>query len=327
MNHARFAALLRCSGLLSSLLATRIAGAQEQTPEPPPADVAPLPGQAAAAAPANDRVHITATCSLGEHAGVEEVDARTAADVVCHELAARRATNTDHEVRFGRLGRRTIVTLASRNGNAYDERRTFVTELDEIYVAAPRLAEALVDGKDLDDTRTVENVLSSEAVSPKLRGGTVRFEAGIFGLTMVGASSAVAAGVEFALGFRSGPWTLGLELRLSGIGSDDAKPVAHAFGILSRYSFSDGEFSPYVGGGMGIAETQIVHWPSDLEGSGIGLHAVVGFEFLRTQHVAPNVFLRADLPVYTVDGDWYDRGQETWRYVVPISLNLSLAMK
>ncbi|AKU97601.1 hypothetical protein AKJ09_04265 [Labilithrix luteola] len=327
MNAARFATFARLGCFASSLFATRIAGAQEQAPEPRPKVVTPLPGQAAAAAPAEERITVTATCSLGEHLGVDELDARTAADVVCHELAARRATNTEHEVRFGRLGRRIIVTLASRNGNSYDERRTFVRELDEIYVAAPRLAEALVEGKELDETRTVENVLESEATPPKLRGGVVRFDAGFFGQTTVGALSAVAAGVDVGLGYRTGPWNFGFDLRLGGIGSDRDKPVAHSFDLTSRYYFTVGDSSPYVGAGMGIASTKLRHSGGTFEGAGIGMHAIVGFEFLRTQHLAPNIFLRADVPLYTVDGDWYGRGQETWRYVIPVSLNASIAFK
>lgn len=286
---------------------------------PARAVVEPAPGQAAAAPPSSTATPITATCSLGDHHGVDPAEAKTAADVVCHELARRGATNTEHEVRFGKLGGRTMVTLASHSGNTYDERRTFVSSLDEIDVAGPRLSEALVSGKPLDETRNVDNVLASESHTARMQRGSMAGEASVFGATSLGAASGASAGVALAFRYRAGNVGIGMSGRAGGIGSSDEKLSLASVDVGGRIYLTTGETAPYLGGGLGLGYFQVHHkGAGGLDGSGLGSFGEVGIELLRTHSVAMVTSVRADLPFYAL------RSGSTSTYVIPVSLNLGL---
>lgn len=294
--------------------------------------VKPEPGQAAAAAPAPTAIPITATCTLGEHHGVPEAEARTAADVVCHELAKARATNTAHEVRFGTLGGKTLITVASRSGNTYDERRAFLTGLDEVHVAAPRLVSSLVDGKPLDETRSVDNVLTSETRQSKVQRGSMGFDGGFFGTTALGAPAGASGGLDLGLLYRAGNLGVSSHGRAGGIGSAKDKIGLATIDVGVRYYLSSSDFSPFVGGGLGLSYFHLSRsatrttdsgaysytYSSDLSGSGFGAHAVVGAEMLRTHHAAFSVSLRVDAPMFALKG-----GGDS-RYVMPASLNVGI---
>src|SRR5262249_8400004 len=157
--------------LAAALVLTTSPSAFAQEPPAPAAADARAPAPATSGEP----IRITATCSLLHRPGIAEAEARTAADVVCHELTRQQATG-QYEVSFGALGGRTLVVLARRSGpDTSDERRTFLSGLDEIDLAAPRLVAALVEGKPLADTRTVDTVLASEARASRLERGSMGF--------------------------------------------------------------------------------------------------------------------------------------------------------
>ena len=286
---------------------------------PAPAVVEPAPGQAAAAPPSSTATRLTATCSLGDHPGVDPDEARTAADVVCHELARRGATNTEHEVRFGKLGGRTMVTLASRAGNTYDERRTFVSSLDEIDVAGPRLSEALASGKPLDETRNVDNVLASESHTARMQRGSMAAEASVFGATSLGAAAGASAGVALGFRYRAGNVGIGMSGRAGGIGSSDEKLSLASVDVGGRFYLTTGETAPYVGAGLGFAYFQVRHKEvGGQDGSGLGAFGEVGVELLRTHSVAMAASVRSDVPFFAL------QSASTSTYVVPLSFNLGL---
>lgn len=302
--------------------AESIAFAQEPLPAPAApatAHVTPAPGQAAASAPSSAAVPITATCSLGDHPGVEDAEARTAADVVCHELAKEGATNTAHEVRFGKLGGKTLVTVASRNGNTYDERRTLLTGMDELPTAAPRLAGSLSDGRTMEQTKTVDNVLESEARRPKVQQGQMGFEMGLFGMTSAGEGSGASGGIDLGLDYRASSVGVTARGRAGGIGSTDTKVSTADLDLGVRYYFSNGETSPFVGGGVALSYFNLESkGGAGKDGSGMGAFGELGYEMLRTQHVAVNAALRVDAPFYALgNGD-------SKSYVAPLSLNVGM---
>lgn len=285
---------------------------QQQAPSKAPAPVVtPKPGQAAAAAPSNTPVAITATCSLGDHAGIDDAEAHTAADVICHELAKRGATNTNHEVRMGKLSGRILITLAARNGNSYDETRTFVNGLDELDVAAPRMVTSLVDGKPMAETKTVDTVMSNEQRAPKLQQGQVEFEMGMFGMASVGdRSSGPAAGVDLGLGYRAGDWGVIATGRLGGIGSSDNKISSAMLDIGGRYYLSNGDAAPFIGAGFEISYLNV----GGNDGSGVGAYGTIGVEMLRTHHMGFMAAARIDTPFYALDD----------KYAAPISAQFAM---
>ena len=244
--------------------------------------VEPTQGQAAASAPAANAIPITATCSLGDRTGVDEAEAKTAADIICHELAKRGATNTNHEVRFGKLGGRTLLTVAARNGNTYDEARAFLNGMDEVDVAGPRLVSSLVEGKTVAETRTVDNVLANESREPKKQGGVVMANMGMFGTTSIGEPSSASAGFDLGIGYRSGSFGLVSTGRLGGVGSGEKKISSAALDLGGHLYLSDGDIAPFVGGGFAVSDFHLARpEQGELKGSGASAFATVGVEALR----------------------------------------------
>lgn len=315
------------SALIVAAVVTSLpAFAQEaptQGPESaPPNVVAPAPGQAAASAPSSAAVPITATCSLGDHPGIEDDEAQTAADVLCHELAKLRATTTQHEVRFGKLGGKVLVTIASRSGNTYDERRSLLTSMDELPVAAPRLASALENGQSVEETRNVDNVLATETRTPKVQRGQMGFDGGIFGMTSIGASAGGSAGVNLGLLYRAGSFGVSSQGRAGGIGSSDAKIGLASLDIGARYYLSDAEVAPFVGAGLELAYFDLSRSNgAGIDGSGLAGFGQLGMEFLRSHHAALSTSLRVDAPFFELGS-----GPQA-RYVLPISLNIGIMFR
>lgn len=293
----------------------------------------PASGQTAGATPSHPAIPITATCSLGDRYGVDEAEARTAADIVCHELARRGATHTQHEVRFGRLGSRTMVTLASRSGDAYDERRALVTGLDEVGRAGPRLAAALVEGRPLDETRTVDNVLSSEATTTRVQRGASVLEGSLFGLSSLNASGGISAGVAVGFSYRADRLGIGAHGRAGGIGSGDEKISLASLDVGGRYYLSSRDVAPFVGAGLGLGHFALARRGSaDVDGSGLNAFADIGVEALRTHHVGLSTSLRVDVPFFSLEGSEGAirpgvadaAALHVTRYVLPISVSVGL---
>ncbi|MBX3226729.1 MAG: hypothetical protein KIT84_39085 [Labilithrix sp.] len=291
--------------------------------------VEPAPGQAAASAPSPSAIPITATCTLGDRTGVDEAEAKTAADIICHELAKRGATNTNHEVRFGKLGGKTLLTVAARNGNAYDEARTFINGMDEVEVAGPRLVSSLVDGKPVAETRTVDNVLANETRAPKTQRGSVMANLGMFGTTSLGETSAASAGFDVGIGYRAGAFGLTSSGRLGGIGSSENKVSTASLDLGGRLYIGESDIAPFVGAGFAVSyfhlsrETQ-----GELKGSGASAFTTVGVEALRSHHMGLVVAARLDLPFYELEGSNYNpdllRAEKVSAYTMPISLQVGL---
>ncbi len=314
--------------VLASLALAAPAAADEAAPLPAPA---PPPSAVTTSVPG---------CVLGAHDGVDEADARTTADIVCHELV-RHDAGGQHEVRLGKLGGKTLVVLASRDGSAYDERRVLVQSAEEIPVAAPRLVDALVLHKNLDDTVQFDNVLQGEARAPKVKPGSMGFDGGLFGATTLGGGGAGASGgIDLGLLYRSEHFGLAAHGRAGGIGSTDNKLGLASLDIGGRLYLSNGDTAPFLGTGVVLGYYQLNRKDEgDLSGSGFGAYAQMGVELLRTHHAAFSASIRADLPFYALKASEqtsiaYDQASGAYAtrvtspsqtaYVIPLSLNVGL---
>lgn len=305
---------------LAAVAAPATALAQEPLPAPAPPIAPPPQADAAPAAPAPAAaVPITASCALGEHPGIDEAEARTAADVICHEVVKRGEANVPYEVRFGKLGGKTLVILERREGDTYDERRTLLTSLEEVTVAAPRLAASLAEGRAFDETKTVDNVLASETRPPKVEAGQMGFDGGIFGMTGLGASAGASGGIHLGLLYRAGSFGVSTHGRAGGIGSTDDKLGTASLDIGARYYLSTSDVAPFVGGGLELAYFDLSRKSeSDLDGSGFGAFGQLGMEFLRSHHAALSASVRVDAPFFEL------QGASKSKYVAPLSLNVGV---
>ena len=127
--------------------------------------------------------------------------------------------------------------------------------IEEVDVAAPRLADAIVHGVPLVETEKVDNLVGAETRQPKSKPGKVHFALGLIGMAPplgdgLGASPGLILDTHYETGNQR--LELGGSFRF-GVGSGgDQTPNSSSviFSLGGRYFTSDTDFSPYVGGGL-----------------------------------------------------------------------------
>jgi hypothetical protein len=272
---------------------------------------AALPGAAPAAEAPLVRTLGAHTCVVADRGALDDVAARTAADVVLSELVKQKAPAGSYTIRLGQLGSRTRFVVASGN----DEREAWLSSLDELAVAAARLVEALVTRQSVAETEKVNSVLGAEANAPRVKNGQLSVGASIIGQTTAGAATSVSTGVGLALLYRTTRYGLSVEGRATGIGSGEDKVSELSLGIGGQVFFGDTDLAPFVGAGMQVAKYELTSsWSS---GSGLAAFGELGLAGFRSSKVGVFTSLRAALPLFEAAPH---KG-----YVVPVSLNLGLS--
>ena len=113
----------------------------------------------------------TAICLIGDHPGIPESDAQTAAMLVGDELRKQGISVSDpvyeapdsanvYRVVLRRLGEKIFVRLSQENpvGTVTIERQMMLANIEEMVSAAPRLVDALVHRKPIATTVDMESV-------------------------------------------------------------------------------------------------------------------------------------------------------------------------
>jgi hypothetical protein len=286
------------------------------------------------------------SCFVGEHAGIDDADARTTSDLVCGELVLVNAPAGAYDVRFGKLGSRILLGVRARTSG--EDRRILIQNFDEVPVAARRLVAALVARTTFEKTEDVDNVVSAESRLPKAKKLPVTVFVGLVGMTGAGEKAGASAGIDVSVMFRSGRLSFGPELRAGGLGSGDNKLGFGGADVAIRYSFSDADVSPFVGAGLGLSylkANRAARWmdygtiDDSPEGSGLGAHVEGGVELMRRNHAGAILSLRVDAPFFALkndsgNGDYgYSYGVTPTRttqvtaYVVPLSVNVGFAFR
>jgi hypothetical protein len=276
------------------------------------------------------------TCFVAEHAGIDEADARTTTDLVCSELGLVGAPPGTYDVRFGKLGARILLGVSARSGG--EDRRMLVQSIDEVPVAVRRLVAALVSQRTVEQTQNVDNVVDSDSRKTKAKSVAAAGYFGLVGMIGAGVTTGGSGGFDLGLLFRVKRLTLGGNLRAGGIGSGDDKLGFVGADMIGRYHFDDGDTSPFVGGGLGLAYL-FANGPIDLQASGFDAHLEVGLELFRSSRVGALVSIRADAPFFALTGssrpsDPYPYYEDSHTpvttktaYVVPISLNAGFSFR
>lgn len=297
---------------------------------------------AAAAAGASAQAPPGFRCVAGEIHSVPPDDARTAVDFVCREVARESGGAGEYSVDLRPLGRAVIVTLL--RAAPADSRTLRLDSIEEVPVAAPRLAEALVHGRPLDDTRRVDNLVASETRYTPLRKGRVRPSFGILGLSLAGHGAPLGAGFALGLEYVTPRFAIPGELRYAHGGGDGAA-ASNVFSLSTggRWYASPRGTSPYVGGGIsmlwvGADDSYAYDYEGDrFYGSSFGVAPYVegGVELLRLHRARLRLGLRVDIPTRDVrsygfcDYDFETRTcidhPARTRYVVPITFGVSVS--
>lgn len=306
---------------LLALLAPITAAAQE--PAGPGETVPPQPSQVVVGG-AGARSAPTSQCLHGYTGGIPEADARTSVTLVCTEIARiGPAPDMTYRVAIGKLGSVYILSLTAERpaGVVHDSRQVQLSSIEEVPVAAPRLAESLLRGTTLQQTQKVDNVVGAEARLPKKQTGTVRGGIGVFGmLPPLGEAGTPAAGMSLPLMYETTSAAVGVDLRLASGGPSGMRIAMFSTSLGGRYYLSDTAVSPFVGGGLGLTYLKLRSDASRFNGdkTGIGAYAEVGLEVLRTHKSQLAIKLGIDLPFYAIDND-VDDGKSS-QYYAPITI-------
>ena len=264
--------------------------------------------------PAVVQADVPAVCLIGDHPGIPESDAQTAAMLVCDELRKQGISVTDpvyeapisanaYRVVLRRLGEKIIVRLSHENpiGTIIIERQITLANIEEMIPAAPRLVDALAHNKPIDDTVDMETVTEQEARELRKISGESLWNMGILGIFIPGTDVAAEPGLEFGWSYETPSYAVGSEMLFGGGGGDDDSSNGAAFfawSIGGRYFFNKRNISPYAGGGLSIISVIIDEWEDD---SGLGAYGVVGIEALRLTESRLKFELRVDRPFFTLE--------------------------
>ncbi len=276
-------------------------------------------------------------CIGVETAGLPASDAATAVDIVCRELASVSGGSGIYAVSVRPLGESVVMTVSHAEGA--DGRTLVLDGLKEVPTAARRLAEAVVLGKPIEQTRMVDNLVQSEGRKLVTRSGSRKFELGALGLG-AGQGTGAGAGFSMAFAYDSPAFAIPAELRFAHSSQGDRSLSVFSIDTGARYFFSRRDSSPFVGGGLSMLYLSLSdlrdrnryvyvsdsHW-------GPGLYAETGVQLFRLHRGRMTARVRADFPLYSLHpqgDDWYSPSRvvhvtEGTRYVVPVTFGLTMS--
>jgi hypothetical protein len=273
-------------------------------------------------------------CEATEVSGLPAADAATAVAIVCDALASVSGRSGAYNVSMRSLGESVIMSV--RKAGA-DEGPTLVLDgLKEVPTAAHRLAEALVLGKPIEDTRLVGNLVHSEGGELVTRPGSRKFELGA--MAMAGSQgTGTGGGFSLAFSYDSPTFAIPAEIRFAHSSNGDREMSLFSIDTGARLYLSHHDASPFVGGGFSYLFLSLSdngdgryledsHW-------GPGFYAETGFQLFRLHRGRLTAKVRADFPVYSLHPAGYDydpRGRAVQiddgkRYLVPITFGLAMS--
>ncbi|MEZ4262464.1 MAG: hypothetical protein R3B36_25500 [Polyangiaceae bacterium] len=297
---------------------------------PPPGDVAQdAPAAPPAPAPLPSRTPVveppsTEPCALAVAAGVDPVDAQTAAELVCASVLEDSPGAGVYRVKVSRLDRVIVLSLVRIHQGRRETKSLVVRNLEETPLAAPRLVAAIRARETPSETATVENVVSTESQAPKRKGAVASGFLGLTAVSAVNASMQTRGGIDFGASFGSARTRFVLSGRL--VGESLMAPISAAATVVSlglirdsnrtrvegalgtgalgiSHYLSVDDTSPFVGAGMGLAYLAIQsNQGVSVSGTGVLPYAELGLALLRTHAFGAQMGLRLDVPTFSLQG-------------------------
>lgn len=232
-----------------------------------------------------------------------------------------------------------MLSLEQRDatGRTVAQRQVVLQSIQEVPVAAPRLAESMLRGVPLEGTQRVNNLLEQETREQKRKWGATYWGIGVGGSMLPGGTSAVLPTLDLAVYHETERVAIGGDFRASASDSSGLDGDGGSFESLSvggRYFTSEADVTPYIGGGLSwsFLESDDGDWHGD--SNGFSFYAEGGVEALRTYQTRLVVGIRATLPVYQVKqndyyvppstGSAYEEPKHEDRYVLPVSLTATM---
>lgn len=267
---------------------------------------------------------------IGHYQDIDESDVQSAALLVAIELRKQGVSVGDpvyethpstrvYQISFRRLGGKILVRLTQEApiGTIIIERQFWITDIEEMIEAAPRLVDALIHKKSISSTVDIESVVEGDTpVTRKITGESL-WTMGLFGTSVPGTKLNSELGAEVGLSYERPTYAVETEFRLTG--GEEPAGTSFIFGswsIGARYFFNKRNVSPYVGGGLALVgttyQTKITKrerdWFSDEWGyyddynsegdTGLGAYVIGGIEMLRLSRNRLKLEVRMDRPFF-----------------------------
>ena len=289
-------------------------------------------------------------CGLKLSTGIAQADAETAAGLLCDELRKESGGRGAFDLRLATLGKAVLVTATRA-----DSRFSVTIQLagvEELPVAAGRVARALVQGQPFSKTERVDNLIASETREPLSKKGSVKFSLGVAHIESPGHGGR-GSGFGLGLAYTAPRFALPADMRF---GWDDTEYGGKQLSLFSlsvggRAYLTTRDTSPFVGAGLGYVKLSASEGAYPMtsdprspyfsgDRSGIAPYLEAGVEMLRTHRGRIALHVRADLPTASIRSqavDVYSYDQRTGsptgvarvvpeqsRYVVPVTIGLSV---
>jgi hypothetical protein len=279
-------------------------------------------------------------CQATEVTGLPAEDAATAVDIVCRELASVSGSAGAYAVSVRPLGESIVLTVS--HADRADGRSLVLDGFKEVPTAARRLAEAVVLGKPIEDTRLVDNLVESEGRTLITRSGSRKFELGALGLG-AGQGTGMGAGFSIAFAYDTPSFAIPAELRWAQSSNGDRSLSMFSIDSGARYFFSRHDTSPFVGGGMSVLYLSLSNLRDRdryvyVEDSrwGPGLYAEAGVQLFRMHRGRMTAKVRVEFPLYSLHPEGYDfqtigrttrevKIDDGARYIVPVTFGVTMS--
>jgi hypothetical protein len=287
---------------------------------PPPAGPSPA-GGAASSPPALPPPEASTSpslsrppCRLGDHSGVDDADAATAAQLVCTALARAGAPSDAHyRVGIGKLGSVFILSLVLEGdtaGSMAESREMRLASVEAVDGAAPKIATAMVHGtvvEDIDRPAPEAGPAPAAPLTPS-SSAKVHFALGLIGqFPPLDRSATPAAGADLELHAELSSFAIVTSLRFGSEDSTGSVGVTFVeFSLGGRYFTSDANLSPFLGGGFAWSYLEMndnVHHDFNGSHTGLGAYGELGLEVGRLHHTHLAFGARLDLPFYSMQNN------------------------
>jgi hypothetical protein len=193
-----------------------------------------------------------------------------------------------------RLGQKRIFQLDERDmrSGGIIGTANLSGRVEDADVLLPRLVDAVVNHRPVEDTATVSTLSPEEARKYNYRAGTNHFVLGLpMGLTTIGNAS---FGLSLGYLYETEQWGLGFNSQFV-LGSGSAFMLN--LDIYGDYFFLPGFWSPYIGLGLGYMDIATPQ-PDGHTAGGAGAIPEFGVELFRLNHIRLRLALQALLPFY-----------------------------
>lgn len=235
-----------------------------------------------------------------------------------------------------------VVTLEAPLGAAQESRSLRLSRLEEVPVAAPRIAEALVSGKPVSQTAKVDTLVGEDSRPLVKKHGELKAGIGVLGFGIPSSDVLGGYGVLGQLFYEERDYAVGAQVRFGGSSSSSGDATLDDITLGARYFFSDADITPVLGAGVGILWLDFrgdkipssaaglgttygtpYYSRKHFDGAGLAAHVEAGVEFMRMHDVRFDVLLRLDAPLYQL----HDSQTGDDRYALPISLMASYSFE